>query len=406
MGIHGLTKLLREEAPECIKEHEMKNYTGRKVAIDASMCIYQFMFAVRQSGENGVSQNLTNEAGEVTSHIQGMFNRTIRLLATGLKPVYVFDGKPPTLKGGELAKRKERREQAAQGLKDAKEAGNAEDIDKFNKRLIRVTTQHNEDCKQLLKLMGVPVINAPMEAEAQCAQLARDNLVFAAGTEDMDTLTFQTPVLLRHLTSPLSQKQPILEIHHDKILEGLGLTAEQFVDVCIMCGCDYCGTIKGIGPKSALKGIKQYKNIETYLKHIDKKKYPVPADWLQEDPIYAQARELFVNHLTFKKGESGELMDVGEGAEQKPVEMKWEDCDEKGLTEFLVDKWGFNADRVQTGIEKLKKSKQMASQKRMDSFFTRVKAPEATNKKRKVPPKKGKAGKKKAKKGNSGFARR
>ena len=64
---------------------------------------------------------LTNEAGEVTSHIQGLFNRTIRLMTNGIKPVYVFDGKPPTLKGGELAKRTKGRAKAAADLKAAEE---------------------------------------------------------------------------------------------------------------------------------------------------------------------------------------------------------------------------------------------------------------------------------------------
>ncbi|CAK4657176.1 unnamed protein product [Aphanomyces euteiches] len=166
MGIKGLMKLLTDEAPGCVKELQMSALSGRSVAIDASMALYQFLVAVRSNGEHGgAAQMLTNEAGEVTSHIQGMFNRTIRLMENGLKPVYVFDGKPPVMKSGELAKRSERR-QTAQGirprhfpflndaienLKTATEEGNVEDIDKFNKRLVRATPQHNEDCKQLLQ---------------------------------------------------------------------------------------------------------------------------------------------------------------------------------------------------------------------------------------------------------------
>ncbi len=98
-------KLLSEECPQCVKElQDMENLTGRKVAIDASMALYQFLVAVRLSGAGGQSMQLTNEAGEVTSHVQGMFNRTIKMMASGIKPVYVFDGKPPQMKGGELAK--------------------------------------------------------------------------------------------------------------------------------------------------------------------------------------------------------------------------------------------------------------------------------------------------------------
>eukprot|EP00636_Phaeomonas_parva_P001752 CAMPEP_0118870152 /NCGR_PEP_ID=MMETSP1163-20130328/13229_1 /TAXON_ID=124430 /ORGANISM="Phaeomonas parva, Strain CCMP2877" /LENGTH=114 /DNA_ID=CAMNT_0006805113 /DNA_START=21 /DNA_END=361 /DNA_ORIENTATION=- len=112
MGIKGLTKLLNDEAPGCIKEAELSNYTGRKVAIDASMALYQFLIAIRSGTEGYAAQVLTNEAGEVTSHIQGIFNRTIRMLTNGIKPVFVFDGKPPTMKSGELAKRQARRSEA------------------------------------------------------------------------------------------------------------------------------------------------------------------------------------------------------------------------------------------------------------------------------------------------------
>ncbi len=72
------------------------------------MQIYQFLIAVRQGGEGQAFQQLTNADGETTSHIQGMFNRTVRLITEGIKPCYVFDGKPPGLKSGELLKRREK----------------------------------------------------------------------------------------------------------------------------------------------------------------------------------------------------------------------------------------------------------------------------------------------------------
>lgn len=190
--------------------------------LNRSMSIYSFLIAVRSDG-----QQLMSEAGETTSHLMGMFYRTLRIVDNGIKPLYVFDGAPPKLKGGELAKRSARKREALEAHEEAKETGTAEDMEKFSRRTVRVTREHNEECKKLLKLMGVPYINAPTEAEAQCAVLARAGKVYAAASEDMDTLCFEAPILLRHLTFSEQRKEPIQEIHLDKALEGLGMDRKQ-----------------------------------------------------------------------------------------------------------------------------------------------------------------------------------
>ena len=137
----------------------------------------------------------------------------------GIKPLYVFDGRPPTLKSGELAKRLERRNAAQAGLEQAQETGNADNLDKFSRRTVKVTPQHNDECKKLMKLMGIPFVTAPCEAEAQCASLCKDGVVYGAGSEDMDTLTFSSKILLRHLTFSEQRKEPILEIHLADVLQ-------------------------------------------------------------------------------------------------------------------------------------------------------------------------------------------
>eukprot|EP01038_Epipyxis_sp_PR26KG_P007205 gene7205-9833_t len=487
MGIHGLMKLLSEECPGAIKEQDLENYTGRKVAIDASMAMYQFLIAVRSFGSDGqqASAMLTNDAGEVTSHIQGMFNRTIKLMTSGIKPVYVFDGKPPQLKGGELEKRIAKRAKAETDLAAAKESGEADDVDKFSRRLVKVTRQHNDDCKELLRLMGVPIINAPCEAEAQCAELAKKNKVFATATEDMDALTFRTPKLLRRLTfSKAKDKQPIIEIDLNAVLTGLDMTYDQFVDLCILCGCDYCSTIKGIGPKTAIKLIKTHKSLENIIIALKKeKKYDIPLDWdyqrisknqpdiienedededmivdtvskADEDEVMIDSacndankavadtdlsnnvisdsekevnvdllspsntskksiveiespttiavnsatKGLFADENNFKNDDSnntnGSVIDksnddeyetvppvyaqarqlflAAEVLDANDIELKWNEPDEDGLRAFLVDRMGFNVDRVNSGIKKLKEAQLQKSQKRLDSFFTAI----------------------------------
>lgn len=195
----------------------------------------------------------------------GMFYRTVRMVDNGIKPVYVFDGKPPTLKSGEVrenfamsplfltrffcsslrsekrAKMKPRRVSKRPTRRVRPDTaslappllltdvwlGTAEEVARFTKRTVRVTQEHNDECKKLLKLMGIPYVEAPCEAEAQCAELARAGKVYAAASEDMDTLTFRSPTLLRHLTFSEARKMPIDEVNLEKALTGLDMPYEQ-----------------------------------------------------------------------------------------------------------------------------------------------------------------------------------
>ncbi|CAL2268812.1 unnamed protein product [Prunus armeniaca] len=362
MGIKGLTKLLADNAPKAMKEQKFESYFGRKIAIDASMSIYQFLIVVGRSG----TEMLTNEAGEVTSHLQGMFSRTIRLLEAGIKPLYVFDGKPPDLKKQELAKRYSKRADATEDLAAAVEVGNKEDIEKYSKRTVKVTKQHNDDCKRLLRLMGVPVIEAPSEAEAQCAALCKSGKVYAVASEDMDSLTFGAPRFLRHLMDPSSRKIPVMEFEVAKVLEELNLTMDQFIDLCILSGCDYCDSIRGIGGQTALKLIRQHGSIENILENINKERYQIPEDW-----PYQEARRLFKEPVAL--------------SDEEQLEIKWSAPDEEGLISFLVNENGFNSDRVTKAIEKIKAAKNKSSQGRLESFFKPTANPSVPIKRKETP---------------------
>jgi len=316
------------------------------------MSIYSFLIAVRSEG-----QQLMNEEGETTSHLMGMFYRTLRMVDNGIKPLYVFDGAPPKLKSGELAKRFARKSEAKEAVEEAKETGTAEDVEKFSRRTVRVTREHNDECKRLLTLMGVPYIVAPTEAEAQCAVLARAGKVYAAASEDMDTLCFESPILLRHLTFSEQRKEPILEIHLDRVLAGLEMDMKQFIDLCILLGCDYVDPIPKIGPGNALKLIREYGTLEKvvdYIKNDPKKKYTLPEDW-----PYADARELFFHP------------DV-QPADHPDCDIKWTGPDVEGLVKFLVTEKGFSEDRVRNAALRLTKNLKTAQQARLEGFFKPV----------------------------------
>merc|ERR1719507_2432398 len=227
-----------------------------------------------------------NEEGQVTSHIIGMLTRTIRLMENGIKPVYVFDGKPPELKLGELAARRAKREEATANLQAAVEAGDSEQVLKSTKQTVRVTKEQNEEVKQLLRLMGLPVVEAPSEAEATCAALCRDGKVFASATEDADCLTFGTKILVRNLMAAESQKKQILEVSLERALEQLNINMDQFIDFCILSGCDYCDTLKGVGPSTAIKLLIQHGSLEKVLEVLGPEKVP-------ENFRYQAARDFF-----------------------------------------------------------------------------------------------------------------
>ncbi|CAD6892297.1 unnamed protein product [Tilletia controversa] len=349
MGIKGLTSLIQDEAPDAIKEADIKTYFGRKVAIDASMSLYQFLIAVRQQD----GQQLMSDSGETTSHLMGFFYRTLRMVEYGIKPMYVFDGKPPDLKKAVLASRYGKREEAREEQEEEKDVADNERMDQLARRQVRPTKSHNDEVRQLLKLMGIPCVTAPSEAEAQCAELCRAGKVYAAGSEDMDTLTFGSPILLKHLTFSEQKKMPVHEVSLAKVREGFGMDMDQFIDLCILLGCDYLDPIRGIGPKTALKLIREHGTIDAILEHLrsePKKSIVIPEVW-----PYEEARKLFKNPDT-QKGDD--------------LELKWEAPDVEGLVKFLCQDKGFSEDRVRKGADKLTRSLSVKQQGRLDGFFT------------------------------------
>eukprot|EP00672_Neobodo_designis_P018952 CAMPEP_0174854586 /NCGR_PEP_ID=MMETSP1114-20130205/31740_1 /TAXON_ID=312471 /ORGANISM="Neobodo designis, Strain CCAP 1951/1" /LENGTH=399 /DNA_ID=CAMNT_0016089287 /DNA_START=33 /DNA_END=1232 /DNA_ORIENTATION=+ len=351
MGILGLSKLLHERAPGSAKESEMKAYFGRRIAIDASMAIYQFVIAMR-GFDNGESVELTNANGEVTTHLNGLWLRTLRMLDEGLRPVYVFDGAAPEMKRGELEERRKKAQEARDELEKAKEEGDAEAMEKLSKRTVRVGRAQMDECKRLLDMMGVPYVQAAGEAEAQCVELVRKKRCWAVATEDMDALTFGAPIMLRHLTFSEAKKRPVMEYNIDTVLQRLGFTMDQFIDLCILLGCDYCDKIHGIGPQKAFEGIRDHKNIEAFIATLDQAKHPLPENF----PV-DQVRQLFKQPAVAPADE---------------IEIQYKEPQEEELIDFLCKEKLFNEDRIRRGVEKLKKALQQKQQKRIDSFFSVV----------------------------------
>ncbi|ELA42131.1 uncharacterized protein VICG_00772 [Vittaforma corneae ATCC 50505] len=344
MGIKQLSKLIKEKCKKAIVSRKMGYYSSTKIAIDASLCLYQFLIAVRTDGANLGYEDAT------TSHLVGMFYRTIRIIESGIIPVYVFDGKAPPIKAIELQKRNERRLKAEKMLEQAKLEEDKKEMDKHEKRKVKVEESHVDDCKRLFRLMGVPFVTAESESEAYCSLLCKRGVVKAVATEDMDALCFGAPILLRNMNASQSKNLDIDEYNLGTILKELELTMGSFIDLCILMGCDYCDTIKGVGHKRAYDLIKKYGCIESI---IESETPEVPDNF-----DYKAARLIF-----------NELSSVGEA---ENFEIMYDQLDKEGLVQFLVKEKGFDEVRVTNGIEKIIKSSKRGNQTKLDAFFKKT----------------------------------
>ena len=359
MGIKQLMTLIQEKAPKAIKQVQMDMLTGKVVACDASMAIYQFLIATQgysKMGNPGLTE-LKDVDGNLTGHLVGLYHRTIQFMEAGVKPIWVFDGKPPELKSHELEKRKVLKEQAEEQKDKAIEEGDWERVKQMAGRSIKVTPEMTADAKKLIKLIGCPVIEAPCEAEAQCATIVKHGLAYATATEDMDALTFGTNYQLRGFNS---KKEPLTQIDLKTLLADFEMSMDEFIDLCIMCGCDYTKNIGGIGPVKAFKFIKEHGDIEAVLKHLEseaddpkkKQKYVVPAEFL-----YKESRELFKNPEVITEKDALEAL------------IKFNKPDEEELKAFLINEKGFTENKVESGLSKLKNAQTKVNQSRLDCFF-------------------------------------
>lgn len=253
---------------------QLSDLKSKSVAIDAHNVIYQFLSIIRQSD----GTPLKDTRGRVTSHLSGLLNRTSNLVENGISPLFVFDGKPPEMKEDTILIRRERREQALDDWRKAKEEG---DLDRaFSKasQSSRLTPDILQSSRELLKRLGLPVIEAPGEGEAQAAYMSGKGHVYAVGSQDYDSLLFGAPRLIRNMAATGRRKMPgskglyrtvnVEMIQLDEFLDNLQIDRAQLVDMCILIGTDFNKGISGIGPKKGLKLIREHGDISNVLQSV------------------------------------------------------------------------------------------------------------------------------------------
>lgn len=326
MGIKGLTQLVKKNSPQSIEHEALYKMKDKCIAIDTSIFLYKSLMNVRSKGDY-----LRNSEGKVVSHIQGLYYKTNQLLTFGIKPIYIFDGKPPQEKSDCIKARVKKVEECKQKIENTE---NEEEKKTLEKGTIRIKKEYIDDLKHMFSLMGVSYIHAPGEAEAYASELCRLGFVDAVMTEDMDTLSYGCPQLFRSCIDKSIKRPDIVTIFNfQSILEDFKMNHDEFIDMCILCGCDYCPTIPKIGPVKAMKYIQKYKTIENLIE--SEEKINIPEEFKNK---YIASRGLF------------KVFDGKIDLENLPIHNSL--YDSEGIYKYLVNDCNMNMKRVQNSLQK------------------------------------------------------
>ena len=306
---------------------------GRSLAVDANNTLYQFLALIRMRD----GRPFTDSQGHVTSHLVGLLLRTSRLIADyDIRPVFVFDGKPPLLKMRTLEERRGYRDRARREWEEALRRKDYSAAWSKAVRMNSLTQSMQDDAKKVLTLLGIPYIQAPQEAEAQAAFMAMRGHVWAANSRDYDAVLFGSPRLVRYVTISgqefLPSKgtaRPLIPelIELQVLLKRLEISREQLIDLAIMVGTDFNKGIRGVGPKTALRLIKTHNSLEG-----------LPDQYKEQLP---------------------ENIDELRGVFLKPTvsthyEIRFTGLKEQELKQFLCEERGFSNERVELAISRMR----------------------------------------------------
>ncbi len=325
------------------KELDLKSLNGRMVGVDAFNVLYQFLSNIREYDGSPLKDNY----GNITSHLSGLFYRSINLMENGLILVYVFDGKPHPLKDKTIKERIALKEKAEEEYRTSLAMGDVEKAKSFASRTSKLTKEMVEESKELLSALGISTVDSPSEGEAEASYLSQKGRVYSVVSQDYDSLLFGTPRLIRNLTVTGKRRNPrtgkALDINPEIIelsetLHSLSISREQLIDIGILVGTDFNDGIRGIGPKKALQLIKKYGSASN-----------IPDIKIE---FYDEIKKIFLEPNVFDPGN-----------------IYIPELDENKVIDILVNRHNFSIERVKSAISRLKEVKKSGVQRSIESFF-------------------------------------
>ena len=334
------------------KEIEISDLKEKLVCVDAYNMLYQFISTIRQLD----GTPLMDSKKRVTSHLSGIFYRNTNLLSEGIKLIYVFDGEPPELKARTHKNRGEIREISRERYEEAKQKEDIGAMKRYSSQLIRLSKEMIEESKELLEAMGVAVIQAPGEGEAEAAHLNKiKSDIYATVSQDYDSLLFGAPKLVRNLASARKRrtfsgwieiKPELIELQ--RVLNLLEINLDQLICLGILAGTDYNPKgVPGIGQKRALEIVKKYRQPVLIFKNVEEQIMGLP----EEDRF-----------------EWKEIFELFHKPNVKNFEIEFKKINEERIKEILVKEHDFSEKRVEKQLEKLRELKEKKKQKGLNEW--------------------------------------
>ena len=282
MGIKNLSKIIKKLAPSGVSEICMEDLRGKTLCIDVPIFMYKFTYI---DPENPI------KCFQVQLSTMQEFDIT---------PIYIFDGVAASIKAPELEKRRNLKRKAQNDFENAskklaKLKETSKDItanfanladahtqfEKAKKKVISVPSAESyTKLREYLTENNVKWMQAPHDAEKLAANLVSSGVAYGVVSEDFDTMPYlcgsngEDGMLITGFT------KPVMTVYKLKpILKQLKMNKHEFVDFCILSGCDLCSKIKNIAGKRAVSLIQAHGSIERIIRVLDKNKYQVPEEF-------------------------------------------------------------------------------------------------------------------------------
>jgi len=345
MGV-ALTELLVKN------EISLDELRGKTLVVDSPMWLYQFLSSIRQRD----GSLLTDSRGNVTSHLMGLLSRISNLMQHNIRLAFVFDGEPPALKKQVLQQRRAVKEAAEKKYQEALKVEDLESMKKYAAMGTRLTRDMIGEAKELVRAFGLPAIDAPSEAEAQASLIVRKGDAYAVATTDADALLFGAPRIVRNLNMA-GRKKKANRLAYEVItpdvisleenLSHLGISQDQLIMLAMLVGTDYNPKgIKGIGPKNALKMVKQYGE--------------------DKEGLFSSVK--WDGHFGYPWQDVFDLIKHTRTTEE--YSLTWGRVDGDAVSRMLVEGHEFSQERVDAQINPLLQSQKGRAQRGLGEFFS------------------------------------